>query len=322
MVPFKLWFKDRDAGRRSRTLLQKQTKVHRIAQLEDVAPHTTMVWTPPLEPRTGWSRYAFYLFDLSAQSLQTRTRTRTRTSIQILSVATNYSLVRLREKHWIVKVETADAAVYSCTTLYNSALEILAQSCAIGDVSAMQSTATFLLEWYKAKYLRLSKLVYLHVLSTIAATSDARLVTHATLTLYRLVLDNVLPLDLWLHNTTYLNHFMAALGHASSITVLRCATVLNLVFQGAADNPRTNLFLLVTPESRALIHAAFYRWHHVFDVSVLVEDLCIRLYNLEVAHQMKRKPRQAKQPRKAALAPTAGHCALGRVALYSAEQRW
>ncbi|EQC41044.1 hypothetical protein SDRG_02100 [Saprolegnia diclina VS20] len=298
MVPFKLWYKDREAGASSHTLLQKQTKVHRITQLEDVAPHTTMMWTPPLEPRAGWRRVVFFLLDVSAQSLQSRTRTRTRMSIQMLSAATNYALVRLREKHWIVKVETSDAAVFSCTTLYNSALEVLAQSCAMGDVTAMQSTAVFLLQWYKAKYLRLSKLVYLHVLTTIVATSDARLVTHAALTLYRLVLDNVLPLDLWRQNTTHLNFFISALGHAAASTVLRCATVLNLVFQAAADDPRTNLFLLVTPASRATIHAALHRWHHVYDVSVLLEDLCIRLYNLEVAHQTKRKPSPIKRSRK------------------------
>ncbi|KDO23134.1 hypothetical protein SPRG_09942 [Saprolegnia parasitica CBS 223.65] len=133
----------------------------------------------------------------------------------------NYHVVLIHDKHWISKDESPDDALFHSIGLFNTALEVLAQACALGDKPCMHEIAVFLLEWYRSGYLRLPKTVYLHVLSTLTATADRKRSADAIHTIHKLCTGRVLPLQLWLKNASYLNNFVTALSHPSPTTVYK-----------------------------------------------------------------------------------------------------
>ncbi|OQS01360.1 hypothetical protein ACHHYP_01205, partial [Achlya hypogyna] len=197
------------------------------------------------------------------------------------AVETPYHIVRILDKHWISKTEHPDEAALQFGLLYQYSLETLSQSRKLQDTIATFEVADFLLQWYKSRYLRLSKAVYLEVLCSLCATQDPKLVMDVTHSLYNASLDGVIPMDLWLHNTSFLNQFMLALGHASKSTVFKCADVLTMVLEAAVAHPNVNLYNLLVPTSMQKLQNAFWEWHAVYDVSDALERAYGLLRDLE-----------------------------------------
>ena len=198
-----------------------------------------------------------------------------------------YFMILLRGKHWICKNEAPEAAMVHHEMLHHMALEVLSQSCAMDDRIAMHEIGLFLLQWYKTKYLRLNKTVYLHVLSTLCATANRKLVLDVTYTLYKLCTEGFFSPELWLQHTSFLNNFVLSLGHNSKQTVYQCATVLASILECAEADPKTNLFVLLTPESIGKIQTAFHTWCESYNLSVALERCCLSLHRIEADQRRK-----------------------------------
>ncbi|OQR98406.1 hypothetical protein THRCLA_06714 [Thraustotheca clavata] len=233
-----------------------------------------------------------------SKSFPKQSATMYKTAIKV-ATSDGFHLIKLGDKHWISKKEPPEAASFQFVSLYHNALEVLAQSCAMGDKPAMHEIAILLLQWYRTRYLRLSSSIYLHVLTTLCATNNIKFALDATHTLYKISLDGVISLEIWLKNPSYLNNFILSLRHPSPITVLKCAHLVAYVLKQAESNPKTNIFLLITPESISAIHSSFYTWRDHYGVSEALERICVSLYTLERSTQNKRihdqKRRLAKQ---------------------------
>ncbi|OQR94344.1 hypothetical protein ACHHYP_01450 [Achlya hypogyna] len=210
----------------------------------------------------------------------------------------NFHVVLIGDKHWISKDESPEDAVFHSIALFNTALEVLAQACANSDIVCMLEVATFLLEWYRSGYLRLTKPVYLHVLSTLSATTNKKRAADATHTIHKLCTEGIMPLQLWLKNASYLNNFVVALAHPSATTVFKCASVLALVLQAAEKETKMSIFLLLTPASITRIHQALAKWHASYGISATMEAICLRLHQMELTQRAKRPARFRKGEKK------------------------
>ncbi|OQS00733.1 hypothetical protein ACHHYP_02823 [Achlya hypogyna] len=290
----KLWCKDRDNSFRATLVKEKskrtlttdasldatkhRVKIHRITTISDVALDTPMNDAADDALPTIWLRCLAHLRrePILASSYRVTSK---------LEPSDNYHVVRIRDKNWVSRNEAPEAAHFHLVSLYHMALEALAQSCASGDRFAMQHIAVFLLEWYRSRYLRLNRTIYAHVLSALCTTRNSKLVIDATHSLYKATIDGVVPLELWLKNASYLNHFVLALGNESPITVFKCAHLLAKVLVVAERDVKTNLFVLVTPESITTIHGAFDKWHDDYGISETLERVCSSLYTIEVQMQ-------------------------------------
>ncbi|EQC41042.1 hypothetical protein, variant [Saprolegnia diclina VS20] len=302
-VPSKLWCKDRAipmrlAKAKSTTSFfplqdptassRKRVKIHRVSTI--TIP--TKVDDEPEEPTTASAQSPRKWFIGGSHRSSKHSY---RVSTLKTAPTEAYHVVCIRDKHWISRVEEPAAAHFHCVSLYHMALEALAQSCAQSDVRAMHQVARLLLEWYNARYLRLNGTILTHMLSTLCATNDVKLVTDATLTLLKVFGDGVVPYDLWLRNASYLNHFLLVFQQPYAPTILRAATLLQHVLALGEADEKTNLFQLLTPESMRLIHAALYKWHDDYAISERLEAICDSLYNIELhmhAHRLQEQLRR------------------------------
>ncbi|OQS00732.1 hypothetical protein ACHHYP_02819 [Achlya hypogyna] len=308
VIPTKLWFKDRDNTDRAKyaqaSLHKRAVDTALVTTKKRIKPtNLTSLWrfnvdiidTDAVSVRQGMSKSgtlaALLLKKSKGRAMPTKVMDVDRHLVCVASDRhlnhRNYHMIRVRDKHWICKNEETEAATVHHEALHQLSLEVLSQSCAMDDRRAMHEIATFLLQWYKARYLRLNKTVYLHLLSTLCATHDLKGVIDATYTLHKLCTDGFMPLELWLQNTSFLNNFVLALGHPSGRTVFFAADLLAAVLALAETDAKTNLFVLLTPESIAKLHGAFRKWCDVFNISDALERCCLSLHRMEELHQRK-----------------------------------
>ncbi|OQR97040.1 hypothetical protein THRCLA_07101 [Thraustotheca clavata] len=306
IISNELWFKDKDNPDRVRwteaklsmrrtpiesalAAARRRVKITRIENIIDVQATEMLAMSKKHGIKT--SRHLATRILGKAKKLTSKAEPRRRTIVPLDSHRHldrfNYHMVSIRDKHWICKNEEPEAAILHHEELHHFALEVLSQCCAMDDRFAMFEIASLLLQWYRSQYLRLNKTVYAHVLSTLCATDNMKCVIDATHTIYLLSQDQVIPLDLWLNNTSFLNNFVLALGHPSKHTVYQCARVLLSVIELASKDEKTNLFVLLTPESITKIHSAFRTWYDSYKISQTIEDCCIILHLMEVHHQRK-----------------------------------
>ncbi|OQS01378.1 hypothetical protein ACHHYP_01206 [Achlya hypogyna] len=195
---------------------------------------------------------------------------------------TEYHVIQIRGKNWISKVETPEAAVAHFERLYQYSLEVLSQSRAAADPVAMREMALFLLQGYKARYLRFSKPVFLEVLTTLCVAGGDKLAIDAVHSLYSANLDGLIPAILWLRQSSLVNQLAAALGHPSASTVTKCALTLASILEKAEGV--VNIYVLLTPETMSALHRAFHRWNRLYRVSDALERLYLALHAIEKQH--------------------------------------
>ncbi|EQC39954.1 hypothetical protein SDRG_02609 [Saprolegnia diclina VS20] len=284
IVPPELFLKDKDnkdrssLPRRAGTSVDKAIKLRRHHTQRDAAQRTSSSVTDLHSSRSSrlWSN-TLSLARLVAPSMLGRGGSTAEV------VGAEYDVARFGGKQWISRSESGAEAVAHWTDVFDMALNILTSACVARDRSDMHEIALFLLQWYQTRYLRLSKPVFLQVLSALCASTHLKTAADATHSLFDATMAGHLPLGLWLRNASYLQAFSVALDHSSEVTVHKCAMILTLVVQAA--DAQTNPFVLVTPETIDRIQRGLTRWHAVYRISSLLEVLCLRLVTLEVHHE-------------------------------------
>ncbi|OQR94361.1 hypothetical protein ACHHYP_01448 [Achlya hypogyna] len=297
-IPFKLFFKDVENATRKapkpRTTESPAkhkicTKIHRIHHIKEASNQGTSSTSDLHAVRQGVLRMSLSKFNLVAPFMARLS------APQSIALNETYHIVAIRGKRWIAKEQTPQSAVTHHAELLATALDTLNDACMLQCIPAMHECAVFLLEWYESRYMRLSKASYLHVLTAICATRDLKRVVDATHTLHKLCLDGHLSTQLWLQSADYFNNFSVALDHPNPTTVYKCATVLALVLQVAEKDPKTNPFVMLTPEAMNRVMRAVGQWTDDYRISATVEAICMRLYSMEVNHQRNRAQRRKKR---------------------------
>ncbi|KAF0685784.1 Aste57867_22392 [Aphanomyces stellatus] len=217
-------------------------------------------------------------------------------SIKLSAAPLETSVIRIREKQWISSNEEPVVAVERCEELYKMAKDVLFQCTSSGDKSALLEASIYLLQLYQARYLRMSKAMYVRVLSSLCATTEnPKVVVDAVHTMHKLLLDHVLTPHLWLGTPSSLDLLLCALDHPSLVTVAKTAIVAKAVLGFAETVEATNMFALLTPESITRVRSAFLDYHANYQISVALEDLCTCLHRMEVSRGLRRRDSH-KQP--------------------------
>ncbi|RHY58017.1 hypothetical protein DYB38_001340, partial [Aphanomyces astaci] len=281
-LPPKLWLKDREnpdrvqwtkAGMaKSELLSSKQTQV-KIARID----HLSASIRPP--------KLRSFAMPISARSSS-------------VVATTVFGVIRIREKQWLSRNEDPVDAVQHCDELFRLAKDVMVTCTVVADKSAMFEAAMYLLQLYQARYLRLHKATYVRIVSSLCATDHTKIAIDAVHTLYKLVLDAVLPPELWLRTSSSLDLLLCALDHPSTVTVAKCVIVAKAILMAAESESRTNLFALLTPASIARLRCAFLDYHANYQISTTLEDICAGLHRMEL--QRGAKHREDLQRRAAA----------------------
>ncbi|RHY92541.1 hypothetical protein DYB37_000474 [Aphanomyces astaci] len=211
---------------------------------------------------------------------------------------TVFGVIRIREKQWLSRNEDPVDAVQHCDELFRLAKDVMVTCTVVADKSAMFEAAMYLLQLYQARYLRLHKATYVRIVSSLCATDHTKIAIDAVHTLYKLVLDAVLPPELWLRTSSSLDLLLCALDHPSTVTVAKCVIVAKAILMAAESESRTNLFALLTPASIARLRCAFLDYHANYQISTTLEDICAGLHRMEL--QRGAKHREDLQRRAAA----------------------
>ncbi|EQC25235.1 hypothetical protein SDRG_16890 [Saprolegnia diclina VS20] len=97
----------------------------------------------------------------------------------------------------------------------------------------------------------------------------------------------ILPPCLWLRHPSAFRHLVLGLRQPSLVTVAKCAHVVAQILTTATTATTVNALELLTQDTIATMHAAFWRSHDSYKASVLLESICMSLHMLEV--QARRK---------------------------------
>ncbi|OQR80470.1 hypothetical protein THRCLA_12046 [Thraustotheca clavata] len=198
-----------------------------------------------------------------------------------------YHVIQIKGKRWLSCLESSDTAMLQLNKLFNVVLELLTYSCAQDEHGIMRECSHFLLEWFRAGYVKFTPSSYLNVLTALCATGSNKVVIDATHTLNIAMANKLLRPALWLQLPTNLNLFVSGLAHPSASTVEKCASSLSLILGFAEHGMKENLFVLFTPPSLAKIHWAFYHWRDTYSVSHALE----RISCFQASSQAARLPR-------------------------------
>ncbi|KDO24726.1 hypothetical protein SPRG_10260 [Saprolegnia parasitica CBS 223.65] len=287
VMPHKLWLKDKTNNDRP---LPRHMQVHRggahakapekrikVARINDIQVVTPTTVTAP-KP-------------VSHKSLKRR---RSSVSASILAPSP-CPIVRIRDKPWLSITQSQDTAADNMQDLYQRSLEVLLQN--IGVDGAQETIALFLLQCYKARYWHLSKVVFLHVLAALCASTEAKFVIDAIHTAHSTCVSAVLPPSLWLRHPSAFHQLVLGLRQPSLVTVTKCAHVVAEILTAATTEANANTMEMLSQDAIAAIHAAFWLWHGSYKVSLLLERICMSLHALEAQAQKKRISSADKSPR-------------------------
>ncbi|EQC25236.1 hypothetical protein SDRG_16891 [Saprolegnia diclina VS20] len=299
VVPHKLWLKDRNNPDRPISLprlssahvkLESRVKVSRAEDLQAVVHEvehrntiSSSIWRLASRFSESTSRVGLTNDVPDATGLRGVGSPSINSTMPTASTAT-YHVILVRHKHWISKAESPDAAVQHMEALYELSLSLLTLTHDMGHEVGKLEAARFLLEWYKSRYVRLTKATFLQVLTTLCASPKPKVVIDAVHSLW--AVEEVFPVTRWLAQPRLTNQLAVALGHSSKTTVLQCATTLHRIFVQASTITCVNVYVLLTPEAMAALLGAFRRWADDYSVSDALEQLYLVLSGIE--HQRKR----------------------------------
>ncbi|ETW09567.1 hypothetical protein H310_00118 [Aphanomyces invadans] len=203
--------------------------------------------------------------------------------------STELGVIRIRDKQWLSRNEDSVEAVQHCDELFRLAKEVMVTCTTIADKPAMFEAAMYLLQLYQARYLRLNKVTYVRIVSSLCATDHMKTAIDAVHTLYKLVLDAVLAPELWLRTSSSLDLLLCAMDHPSTLTVAKCVIVAKAILVAAEADVRMNLFSLLTPASIARLRSAFLDYHANYQISTTLEDICAGLHRMELQRGAKHR---------------------------------
>ncbi|EQC25234.1 hypothetical protein SDRG_16889, partial [Saprolegnia diclina VS20] len=264
---------------------EKRIKVARINDIQVVTP-TTVTAPAKVAPHASMKRHRS---SVSSDTI----------------VPSPCPIVRIRDKPWLSITQSQDSAVDNMQDLYKYSIDVLLHNIYIGG--AQENIAVFLLQCYKARYWHLSKVVFLHVLAALCASSEAKLVIDAVHTVHSTCISAVLPPSLWLRNPQTFYQLVLGLRQPSLITVTKCAHVVAEILTAATTEANANATEMLSQDAIATIHAAFWLWHSSYKLSLSLERICMSLHALEAQAQRKRGGTMDKSARQTFLNRVRGH---------------
>ncbi|OQR99482.1 hypothetical protein ACHHYP_06013 [Achlya hypogyna] len=193
-----------------------------------------------------------------------------------------FQMIGLRGHVWISETLAAEVVVGEYQRMYAAALRALQDSVAIKNRGAMLESATFLLQWYRTGYVRLSRDSFLQVLSVLCMVGSPKIVMDATNSLHVATLNKVIPEIIWLQHSSYLNTFTYALRTKSKVTVGHCAAVLVRVVETAQQQQRP------IPLTRRSLKR---RWHLTGGVQITVSAMLSSACTLLLQEWMRKQGR-------------------------------
>ncbi|OQR94661.1 hypothetical protein THRCLA_08132 [Thraustotheca clavata] len=285
----KLWLKDRTNNERPATKgvnAEKRIKVFRIEDIRLIEEYEASNF--PDAPAVTMKEKLQRTFSPNI----TKARIGRRSCNSVISAAYSsgpYHVIAIRDKCWISRKEEADEAVLEYQKLYNYSIEVLSLCRDMSDMLAMHEIAIFLLQWFRSRYLRPSKRIFLEILCALCATNHPKTAIDAAHSLYMASLDGTVPPYIWLQNTLCLNQFATILNNKCRVTVFKCASTLAAILDTMVKDTGIciNLYVLLTPDTMSNLQKAFEKWHEIYNISRALEQVYLNVNALHIAHRRK-----------------------------------